>query len=176
MNKSYLVSFIMYAILGCSGTPNKLNVSTADTSTRMLINIADKELPAKNFYFYKLDSLTADEKRFLRKLNKENESIIWTDQVERYYDSSSNIIFSRLAFPEGFLSDRGYISFKLSAIGLLTSAQITYSFNRGQGGYGYGSIVGVGPKDYIHSYKGCGVSNCLELMYVDGVKIFEKEN
>jgi len=176
MNKSYLVSFFMYAILGCAETPNKLNVPAADTPTKMYKNSADNEMIVRNHYFHKQDSLTADEKRFLKQLNKENESIIWTDHVERYYDSSSNIIFSRLVFPDGFLSDSGYISFKLDAIGLLTNAQITYSFNRGQGAYGYGSIGGVSPGNYIHCYKSCGISSCFELMYKDGVKVFEREN
>jgi len=120
--------------------------------------------------FFKKDSLTAAELGFLKTLRKENDNIIWINGVDRYLDSSGNIVLSRLVIPRQLLSDSGFVYFSLDAIGFLTDVKITYSYSRGQADYGNGSVIGDTPDHYIHTFKGCGVTACSETLYKDGVK------
>jgi hypothetical protein len=124
----------------------------------------------------KLDSLSTAEKKFLLQLAKENESLIVSDQVERYFIGSDSIpVVNKLVFPSHILIDKGYVYLELEFYGDINDVNISYRYSLGQADTGYGSVSGNDTGDYVHTYKGCGVTACITSVYSNGKKILEKE-
>jgi predicted secreted protein len=148
------IGVFFFFLAGCTQAGN---VSPTTSGT------AEKRVPAE--YSRRLDTLTPGEVGFLKKLAWQNKSLIWAKQVERLLDKDSSIILSKLIFPANFLADSGYRYFELSGRGLLTHADITYFFDRGQGYTGYGSVIGDDTAHFTHTIRGCGVTACVTEVY-----------
>jgi len=126
--------------------------------------------------YSKLDSLTTEEKLFLNKIVSENESLIISNQVERFFEGSDSLpTVNRLVFPKHLLIDKGYVYLELEFYGDINDANISYRFSLGQADTGYGSVSGNDTSDYVHTYKGCGVTACITAVYSNGKKILENE-
>lgn len=162
------VLFFLTVLAGCrqGGSPEP---STAGPSAGR--DPTMQQMPAE--YSRKLDTLTVGETTFLERLAEQDPSLIWTKQVERVFGKDSSIVLSKLVFPENFLTDSGYRSFELSGKGLLTNADITYFFDRGQADMGYGSVIGYDTAHFTHTFRGCGLTNCITVVYDRDKKISE---
>ena len=126
---------------------------------------------------FKLDSLTIEEKSFLDKIASQNESLIISNQVERYFAGSDSLpAANKLVFPKHFLIDKGYVYLELEFYGEITDVNISYRYSLGQADTGYGSVSGNDTSDYVHTFKGCGVTACITQVYNNGKKILEKED
>ena len=120
------------------------------------------------------DTLNKEETNILEALSRENEFIILSKNVERYYSSGDNsVITTRLIFTKEGLLEKGYVYYDFEFFGKITDMNINYRYSLGQGSYGYGSIVGNDLKDYVHTLKSCGVTACITQVFQNGKKIFE---
>jgi hypothetical protein len=137
------------------------------------------DLPKKTFYTYK-QHISNDELIFLKKLKAENNSILVSDSVTRYYtiNYSENIdsflTFSQLIIPQDTLFNHGYVYFNLTIIEDLIEPNITYSYSLGQMDIVYGTVNGLSTSEYLHSFSGSGMTAKSVSVYYNGKELISK--
>jgi hypothetical protein len=135
-----------------------------------------KNQPQAN-HFFKEDTLSVEEKSFLTKVSNENEFIIVSNQVERYFAENDSIPqISKLIFPRDSLIEKGYVYFNLKFYGKIADVNIKYDYSMGQAAVGFGTLVGNNMNNYLHVFETCGITNCLIQVYQNGKKVFEKND
>lgn len=178
MRKIILV--LSAVISGCSNsTPNNNSLlsnskvsSPSKSDTSIKITNEKKDVSS----YYKIDTLSDEESKFLQGLTKENEFIIVSKLVKRYYsEDNKTLLFSKLFFSKDFLKEKGYVFFDLSFYGKISDVAISYTYNMGQASYGVGSIIGIDLKNYTHTIRSCGTTTCITQVYQNGEKVFEKD-
>jgi hypothetical protein len=159
---------------------NKIYVSSEMDSVNMAslkrnLDTSGKNLNSINCFKVE-DSLTSEEKAFIKKLQSENEFILFSNHVERLFlESKSSVPFAtKLLISQDTLEKKGYFSFEFIFYGKITDVNVKYSYNLGQAAFGYGSVVGNDFDDYVHFLNSCGVTSCIVQGYHNGKKIFEK--
>jgi hypothetical protein len=126
---------------------------------------------------HKDDILNSYEKEFITKLLHENEFLILSERVRRYYfTKDSSLVLNELVFKKEYLLEKGYTSFEMRFYGKISEPNLYYSYSLGQASYGFGSVIGSDTINYLHSLKSCGISACITQLFENGKKIVEKSN
>jgi hypothetical protein len=137
------------------------------------------DLPEKTFHTYK-QQISNDELVFLKKLKSENNSILVSDSVTRYFtikyseNLDSFLTFSQLIISQDTLLNLGYIYSNLTILGDLTEPNIIYSYNKGQSDYGYGVVNGLSTSEYMHSISSFGMTGKIVSVYYNGKQMISK--
>lgn len=167
--------------MGCAQSepkPENTLDEGSDTTTNIVAARAKMTLNENNFTIV-VDSLSKEERAFLRQLSKENEFLLMPNRVERYYASGNGAnalpLYSKIIVPKEILLDKGYVYFELTATGKITDANLVYSYSLGQASTGSGSVIGTDAADYLHTIKSCGITTCIIQVFQNGVKIFERD-
>ena len=140
--KGIFSSLILMLIISCNqrGPENVVNKSSSPTVGTSKGTIS------------RIDLLSAEEPSFLDKLLKENESLIISNQVERFYAATDSIpILNKLVFSKDTLIDKGYVYLELEFYGSISDVNISYRYSRGTADTGYGNVTGNNTNDYLHT-------------------------
>jgi hypothetical protein len=167
--KKILFSFFGLIFLCCNNQDAQKNNPDKNDSIQM------KQLTVKNSLILREDTLTDEERLFLNKISHENEFLILSNRVQRYFSvNDSSLTISKLLFSKELLDSKGYVFLELKFYGNISEPNIYYTYSLGQAAYGFGSIVGRDTSDYVHILKSCGLTTCITQSFKDGTKIFEK--
>lgn len=171
MNKFYQITLLVLCF-SCNGRDATSRSIKGDSTIKLNENKKDtlSKESRKNIVE---DTVTTEEMAVLETISHENEFLILSKNVERYYSPDHTLIFSRLSFSKERLIEKGYVFYELKFYGSISDMNINYRYSLGQASYGYGSITGNDPKNYLHTLKSCGVTACVTQVFQNGKKIFE---
>jgi hypothetical protein len=164
-------------LLACNGYPLKNEpAETAKTSYQ-----TDKSEKKTHFnlqdenYRMAQDTLNLQEANFLKEISQQNGFLLLSNKVKRYYDKNDkNPIANVIVYSNDSLIKNGYVEMELEFMGNISTPQVYYTYNLGQASTGYGSVVGLQLDDYLHSFKSCGITNCIISVFNNRKQIIEQ--
>ncbi len=176
----YFLAISIFSCFSCQSdaTVNKKSTiaketTTGDTTTNKTITSAG------NAEYYTISKpLQAEERRFFAVLKKENQDLLFSDEVKRFYAAKdSSLIFSEIVVPKDTLLSGGYVFYSFAYFGEISKesdVRITYSYSLGQMDSKTGSVYGPNVNDYFHTYTGYGLSAKVVVMYNNGKQLYTK--
>lgn len=173
--------YFLVICISCNSKQQKYdNITKKDSnatiidSQRVQSNSNITELK-ENELFYKEDTITFAEKKFLNKISSENEFIGLSNKVRRFFlIKDSSLFANEMLFTNEYIQNKGYVYLNLKFYGKISEPNIYYTYSLGQTSYGFGSVIGNDTSNYLHSLKSCGITNCIIQVYQNGRKIFDK--
>jgi hypothetical protein len=126
--KKMLFSLLLLVFFCCNNQKDQKTSSPAsDSSSAELKNKNQKN------HFFKEDTLTTEEKIFLKKISGENEFIMLSNKVERFFSENDSIPrINKLIFRKDSLIEKGYVYFNLNFYGKISDVDIKYNYSLGQ--------------------------------------------